>query len=631
MDSSLDPFYVGDEAKGVAYYTANSNYYILVASGTQGLYIAQFDPGTTDDANGDDDDPTGEFTLTLKSHLSISGDSKSVTVDGTAAYIAAGSGGMVIVDITDVTNPAIVSTLSDISNAVDIAVDGNYAYVAAGEAGVYKVDISDKTNPSVSTSYNTAGYAESIDALGDYVYVADGSNGVLKLGNASLAYVGRYNTDGYAKGIVIDGGTGFVGDSYNGLNIIDVNALTLTGSFDLGSVARDTFVVGNQYLIVADGDNGVKVYNAGANLGSINSPTLLKTVDTIGYARAVYYVAHDDGGGNEEYLIYVADGPKGIAVIDADADGNDTPFENAADIALIGNVDTDGYAYDVYPYAADTSFDISGDEYLYVADGPKGLVVFDMTTQARTRVPVYVNTFIDTGTGSSNVGVMMAIGYDDDYDTATAGTQPGLLVADGEAGVVLFDISSANAPSLPDTGDHAQDRYDTSGTAFDLFVDTGNDNVYVADGTQGLTVVNYSYDGAGALTWALQGGVRFDDAIITGIVQRAAGYYTLAAGNRGMIVFRVADPTTLSNADALHTSGNDPDSDNDYVASEYNTQGAGYSVNYVGNGGAGANYYTLVSDGDNGVVVLYDDDSAPYTPSLNSDYKWINFGKLVTN
>ncbi|WP_129409097.1 hypothetical protein [Marinitoga lauensis] len=630
LDDQLDPFYVGDEAKGVAYYTSGGNYYILVASGTQGLYIAQFDPGTTDDANGDDDDPSGQFTLTLKSHLAINGDSKSVTVDGTAAYIAAGSGGMVIVDISDVTNPAIVGTLSDISNVLDVVVDGNYAYVAAGEDGVYKVDISDETNPSVSTSYNTAGYAEAVDALGDYVYVADGSNGVVKLGNSSLAYVGRYNTAGYAKGIIIDGGTGFIGDSYNGLNIIDINALTLTGSFDLGSVARDTFVTGNRYLIVADGDNGVKVYDAGANLANIANPTLIDTIDTPGYARSVYYVAHDDGAGAEEYLIYVADGPKGLAVIDADADANDTPFENAADIALIGNIDTDGYAYDVYPYAVDGSFDLSGDEWLYVADGPKGLAVFDITTQANTRVPVYVNTFIDTGTGSSNAGVMMAIGYDDDYDTTTAGAQPGLLVADGEAGIVLFDISTANSPSLPDS-DHAQDRYDTSGTAFDLYVDTANDNAYVADGTQGLTVVNYSYDGAGALTWTLKGGVRFDDAIITGINLRVAGYYTLAAGNRGVVVFRVADPTTLSNADALHTSGNDPDGDNDYVASEYDTQGAGYSVNYVGNGGAGANYYTLVADGDNGVVVLYDNNSTPYTPGLTSDYKWINFGNLVTN
>ncbi|KLO21712.1 MULTISPECIES: hypothetical protein [unclassified Marinitoga] len=631
LDSSLNPFYVGDEAKGVAYYGSGSNHYILVAAGSQGLYIVQFDPGTTDDANTDDDDPSGEFTLTQKSQLSISGDSKSVTVDGTVAYVAADTGGLVIIDISDVTNPAILGTLSDISNVLDVVADGDYVYVAAGENGVYKVDVSDKTNPSVSTSYNTTGYAESVDVQGDYVYVADGSNGMVKLGKTSLAYVGRYNTDGYAKGIVIDGGTGFIGDGYNGLNIIDVNALTLTGSFDVGSVTRDTVVTGNRYLIVADGAAGVKIYDAGANLANIAAPTLLKTVNTQGYARAVYYQVHDDGAGNEEYLIYVADGPKGIAVINADADGNDTPFENAADITLIGNIDTDGYAYDVYPYATDGNFDLSGDEYLYVADGPKGLAVFDITTQARTRVPVYVNTFIDTGTGSSNVGVMMAIGYDADYDAVTAGNQPALLIADGEAGVVLFDISTANSPALPDTGDHAQDRYDTSGTAFDLYVDTANDYVFIADGTQGLSVVKYAFDGTDALTWTLQGGVRFDDAIITGIVQRAAGYYELAAGNRGVVIMRVADVTTLTNADALHTSGNDPDSDNDYVAGEYNTQGTGYSVNYVGNGGAGAKYYSIVSDGDNGVVILQDNNSAPYTLNLEKDYKWINFGNLVTN
>jgi hypothetical protein len=316
-------------------------------------------------------------------------------------------------------------------------------------------------------------------------------------------------------------------------------------------------------------------------------------------------------------LIYVADGPKGIAVIDADADGDDTAFENAADIAKIGSVETDGYAYDVYPYAVDSSFDLSGDEWLYVADGPQGLAVFNINSQANTRVPVYVDSFIDNN-GISNDGVMMAIGYDDDYD---GGGTDALLVADGENGVVLFDISIPQTPSIPDS---AHPNYDTSGTAFDLYVDAANDDIYVADGTQGLNVVHYDYAAGPTITWSSKGGVKFDDAIITGIKQRAAGYYELSAGNRGVVVMRVADPTTLTNADALHTSSNDPDADGDYVASEYDTQGACYSTVISGN-------YILVADGENGLVVLNDGGGAPYTPSLTVDLNWLNFGNIATN
>ncbi|WP_047268441.1 LVIVD repeat-containing protein, partial [Marinitoga sp. 1197] len=414
-DTSLSPFYLGDKAKGLAYKTDGSNKYILVAAGAQGLYIVQFN-STAGDTADSDDNPTGTFTLTLKSHLTLSGDSKSVTVDGTAAYVATGSGGMVIVDITDVTNPQIISTLTDIVDVKDIKIDGEVAYVAGGESGVYKVDITDKTAPVVETNYDTAGYAEKIEVEGNYVYVADGSNGIVKLDKTTFGYVGKYNTDGYAKGIVVDGGTGFVGDSFKGLKTINVNNMSLLGEYNIGSIARNVFVAEDRYLIVADGDAGVKIYDAGVNLSNIANPTLIKTVDTPGYARSVYYVHHNDGGtpANEEFMIYVADGPKGLAVIDADAGDNDTPFEDENDIALLNttNTETSGYAYDVYPYAVDGAFDLSGDEYLYVADGSGGLVVFDITTQARTADPQYVRTVIDDGNGTSNVGVMMAIGYD---------------------------------------------------------------------------------------------------------------------------------------------------------------------------------------------------------------------------
>ncbi|KAF2955855.1 hypothetical protein [Marinitoga sp. 38H-ov] len=620
-DNNLPKFYLGDQAKGIAYYYDGSNHYLLAAAGSAGLYIIKFTSSAPDTAGNDN--PLGTFGLSLKSHLAISGDSNQITLDGTAAYIAAGNGGLAIVDISDLSNPVLLGTLSTIE-AKDVAVDGNYAYVAAGENGVYKIDVSDKTNPSEVTSYNTLGFAEGIDVQGEYVFVADGSNGLVKLKKDTLSYEGVYNTAGYAKGISVDGGTGFIGDDYNGLNIIDVNNLSLLGSLDNGSVARDVDIAENQYIIVADGDNGVKIYDAGANFVNITNPTLIKTIKTPGYARSVKYVKHDDGGGNEEYLIYVANGPKGISVINADDSDNDTPFENAADIDMINfgtpsspkyNIDTDGYVYDVYPYAVDGTFDISGNEYLYVADGLGGLLVYDIKDQTNAREPVFKKKF-DTK------GVAMAIGYDDDYDGSG---NPALIVADGDNGIVLLDIAIPDDPSIPVP---SHPNYNTSGTAFDLYVDAANNDVYVADGTQGLNVVNYSYSAGPpiTITWSSRGGIKFDDAIITGIEQRASEYYQLAAGNRGVVVMRVNDPTQLTNADVFDSSTSDSDSDNNYIASEYNTQGSCYSTIYKNV----TNDYTLVADGENGLVIL-SDTGAPYAFTLEKDLDWINFGNIATN
>ena len=81
----------------------------------------------------------------------------SVTVSGTPtpyAYVAAGKGGIVVLDAATASAPVLVGTpviITDATKAIasanDVVVSGNYAYVAAGSAGLVIFDVSTPSSP----------------------------------------------------------------------------------------------------------------------------------------------------------------------------------------------------------------------------------------------------------------------------------------------------------------------------------------------------------------------------------------------------------------------------------------------------------------------------------------------------
>jgi hypothetical protein len=58
---------------------------------------------------------------------------------------------------------------------------GDLAYVAAGSGGVLLFDTSDPTRPTRNSGYNTPGLARELAVADDLVYVADGDGGLLIL------------------------------------------------------------------------------------------------------------------------------------------------------------------------------------------------------------------------------------------------------------------------------------------------------------------------------------------------------------------------------------------------------------------------------------------------------------------
>lgn len=147
------------------------------------------------------------FTPQALSFVDIPGFANNVDVSGNYAYVAAGSGGLQVVDVSDHAHPHVVASRSLPGNANDVIVVGNYAYVAAGSAGLQIVNISDPLVPVVSGSLNTGGVAWDVMVKGSKAYVANGAGGLVIIDvstPSSPTELGSFSLPGTAKGVDVD-------------------------------------------------------------------------------------------------------------------------------------------------------------------------------------------------------------------------------------------------------------------------------------------------------------------------------------------------------------------------------------------------------------------------------------------
>ncbi len=77
-----------------------------------------------------------------------------VAVAGDHAFVADGTSGLQVIDISDPTNPTLAGTYDTPGNARRVAVAGNHAFVADGDVGLQVIDITDPTSPALAGTYD---------------------------------------------------------------------------------------------------------------------------------------------------------------------------------------------------------------------------------------------------------------------------------------------------------------------------------------------------------------------------------------------------------------------------------------------------------------------------------------------
>jgi hypothetical protein len=207
--------------------------------------------------------------------------------------------------------------LPGFANNVDVA--GNYAYIAAGSAGLVVVDVTNRSAPSIVATLDTSGNANDVKVVSGIAYVADGASGlqVVNVSNpASPQLIGTLDTAD-AWDVSVSGGTAYVADGAAGLKIIDVRngaAPSLVGSVDTSGIAKGVDVAGN-YAIVADGSSTAVI--------DITVPSVPALVGVAGTSQARDVVA-------EGTLAYVADFGTTLRIID---------FSNPSSPQIVGTAD----------------------------------------------------------------------------------------------------------------------------------------------------------------------------------------------------------------------------------------------------------------------------------------------------
>lgn len=201
-----------------------------------------------------------KFTPKALSYVSIPvpGFANNVDVSGNYAYIASGSTGLQVVDVSNKTVPQVVASFDTPGNGNDVVVVGNYAYLADGAFGLRIIDISNPLKPVSAGDHDTPGTAWDVTVRGGYAYVADGTGGlqIFDVSNPSApSLVGSLTLPGTAKGVDIDPERylAVIAAGTNGVHVIDIQDVTapkLLGTAAGGDV-RDVAIDGN-YAFLAD-------------------------------------------------------------------------------------------------------------------------------------------------------------------------------------------------------------------------------------------------------------------------------------------------------------------------------------------------------------------------------------------
>ncbi|GBE53948.1 LVIVD repeat protein [archaeon BMS3Bbin15] len=142
-------------------------------------------------------------------------------------FLADFTGGLKILNkslVTEKENPLIANVpLNGVAYSVTTL--GKYAVVACSDAGLALMDISNISDPRVLSYKIVSQYAIKVRSYRNIIYVTTGNDGIisLKINGNSLEELGRYNTGGNAFGFFIRKNRIYLADYNKGLIILNIS------------------------------------------------------------------------------------------------------------------------------------------------------------------------------------------------------------------------------------------------------------------------------------------------------------------------------------------------------------------------------------------------------------------------
>jgi hypothetical protein len=451
------------------------------------------------------DDPTGILIVDISSPSSpaivatfpLMDPPRSIAVSGNHVYAGTLSNGgfLYVVDFMNPQAPVLVGMIwfPNCTAIDDIAIEGSRAYLACGNFGLCVVDISNPSDPQflgAGGDSNHTGLAVS----GSHAFAS------LLRGWPPLSYFQAIDVSnphaphlvdemtipqgtGYTHDVAIVGDRAFASDQTAGIQVFDISdptSMQHVGSLRVGS-AWGLATVGDRLFVAEHWD--LKV----VDIANPESPRPIANLATPDYAEDVAVSGH---------YAYLAD-HEGIRVID---------ILNPNAPSLVGSTPTPGVpnAVAIAYHEASQSVALSS-TLAYVADGPAGLQIVDVSNPAAPNVIGGV----DTPSGARDVAVVSDRAY----------------VADSFSGVKVVDVTDPTTPAII----HEIDTFRARGIAVKL------PYAYIADADSGFKVINVE-----VAPPVLVGQVQLPGSAERVVLNGSLAY--VAAAYAGIQVIDVADP-----------------------------------------------------------------------------------------
>jgi len=392
----------------------------FVATGSTGTYIL------------DISDPLNIIEI---NHFETEGFSNEVIVEGRYAFIAETRDGLKIIDIANPYQPQQVGVVQ--SAAVRVCVIDNHAYISASDT-LRVINVENPTMPEQLGTYFTGSASiTALDVSGDFAYI--GVKDTIKILNLSdlnnMSEAGFYHLEqGYPYDIEIVGTTAHY-VNYQGFGILDISNPsnpTQIGYINLIEMTVKCYIKDNYAYIVG--------YENNLNIVNISNPQTLQRVG--GWIGAVPTVEDMVVVGNN---VFIAGGLAGLRIVNV---------QIPEQPVLLGNFNYSGMsAYSV---------DVVGN-YAYVGDG-EILRVLDVSDLTNPSEVANINVALN---------YISAIVVRDNYAFLTC----------THLGFVVIDIANPMQPQI-------KANINTPGTANNLVIKGGY--AYIADGFSGMRIIDIS-------------------------------------------------------------------------------------------------------------------------------------------
>ena len=311
--------------------------------------------------------------------------------------------GLEIFSLIEPTKPVRIGEIATPGQARAVAVDDDTAYIADGSAGVHVIDVSVPTAPNIVKTLRGFTDARRVETDGDNLYVLGTGRGLLvynqhDVRNSQTPQPRRFfRTAGTPLNVVIRDKTVYVSDDRHGLYILEQSPF---GDFVFQSAVP---ILANTYEIAETAD-AIYTFVASGNLTLVDitdaeNPEMGVRLNTPGFATSIQL--HNN-------TVYLADQQAGLHIIDVRNPqqprriSSQPTFGNATDVILRGALAyiADGkagiqtidvstpespkwlhhYAFGGTAYGIDVVETTEGQRSVYVANGVGGLRTLEFTT-----------------------------------------------------------------------------------------------------------------------------------------------------------------------------------------------------------------------------------------------------------